>query len=112
MTIINENNWIFTYSPSSEEIRKWFESGKIQTTVEKYLSERCFHDRSKYEPKDRLHMDYKNWCTEKGIPPLHQNVFHKQIKNNKIIPVEQYRPRLEDGTQQYAWKGLWLIPKD
>ena len=108
---LKENNWIFTYSPSSEEIKEWFKSGNIMTTVENFLSKKCYRDKNEYEFKDVLYEHYQKWCNTNGIIILHPNVFHREVKNNNIIPVEQYRPRLEDGSQQYAWKGLWLRNK-
>jgi len=105
---LRENNWVFTYSPSVEKVREWFEGGIIYNDVENFIVENCKWNPNEYSLKDKIYEQYKEWCEYKELPVLVDNIFHRMMKHNRVYDVAEFRPTI-DGVQRRAWKGIKVI---
>lgn len=104
---LKNNNWQFTYSPSISEIKEWFSGGTIYTDVESFIAQCCLPHPDRWVEKIKLYRRYDEWCNTRGTPKLEINAFHRQVKNNRVHPVINFRPLFE-GEQTEAWKGIYL----
>ena len=98
----------FSYDPSVEEIRKWFETRKLMTVVDKFMIDTMVSSSYEYIPKRDIYIRYNKWSNDKKLPIMSENSFHRKLKNNNFFYVDNYYTSCR-GKRIHTWRGVkWI----
>lgn len=100
---LRENNFHFTDSKTSTEMRLEFEKRSNPATA--FLSEKCELKPGSIIPKSELYAAYKEYCSVEDLPIIGMGELTKQIQ--PYPGVSEPTQKVDDKTQR-CWRGICL----